>query len=63
MLIHFTQEHMSPQEVGLLARNAGVKELVLVHIGISDAALPKALAQISAIYKGKVIASKDLETF
>ena len=63
MRVHFTQEHLEPRALGLLAAEAGVKEVVLLHIGVFDADLPKALAGIREVYKGKVVVSHDLESF
>lgn len=63
MRVHFTQEHLEAHAVGILAAGAGVKEVVLLHIGVLDEGLPKALAAIKEVYKGKVVASNDLRSF
>jgi len=57
---HMLHEHLSPTEVGQLARDAKVKTLVLSHlVGVTDADL----AEIRKWYGGEVVLGKDLQRF
>jgi ribonuclease BN (tRNA processing enzyme) len=57
---HMVHEHLSPTQVGQLARDAHVKKLVLSHlVGVSDADL----AEIRKWYPGEVVSGQDLEKF
>ncbi|MFZ5749424.1 MAG: MBL fold metallo-hydrolase [Pseudomonadota bacterium] len=60
---HFRREHMSPTEVGLMAKRAGVKRLVLTHDALPDEAIDGARAQIAAHYDGPVVFANDLDSF
>ncbi len=60
---HFSKEHLSPTEVGLLASRAHVKALVLTHDALPDEAIPQAGKEIAANYKGPVTFAKDLDRF
>lgn len=60
---HHRQQHLSPREVGLMAQRAGVRALVLTHIGMSDARLKPALREIRAVYRGPVTFARDQQTF
>ncbi|HEY4344512.1 MAG TPA: MBL fold metallo-hydrolase [Parvibaculum sp.] len=60
---HFSKEHLSPTEVGLLASRAHVKALVLTHDALPDEAIPQAGKEIAANYKGSVVFAKDLDKF
>ncbi|MFI6347232.1 MBL fold metallo-hydrolase [Streptomyces sp. NPDC050560] len=60
---HFEREHLTPDAVGLLARRAGVRALVLTHIGVADPAIPDARRAIAAHFKGPVHFARDLDTF
>lgn len=55
--VHMDQEHLSPLEVGKLAAAAGVKTLVLSHIGVAGEA---DLAVIRSVFKGQVILGADM---
>ncbi|WP_420309195.1 MBL fold metallo-hydrolase [Streptomyces sp. YS-B37] len=61
--LHFTEEHLTAQNVGLLAAAAEVKALTLTHIGISDGRLSKARSAIAAQYDGPTRFSRDLDAF
>ncbi|WP_084390853.1 MBL fold metallo-hydrolase [Novosphingobium capsulatum] len=54
---HMDREHLSPLEVGKLAAAAGVKTLVLTHIGVTD---PSDVAEIRSVFKGRIIVGADL---
>jgi len=57
---HMVHEHLSPTQVGQLARDAKVKMLVLSHVvGAKDADL----AEIRKWYPGPVVLGKDLQRF
>ena len=58
VLEHMDHEHLSSTEVGKLATRAGVKILVLSHIGIVDRG---DLAEIRRNFSGKVIMGSDLK--
>jgi ribonuclease BN (tRNA processing enzyme) len=57
---HMVHEHLSPTEVGQLARDAKVKMLVLSHL---VGAAPEDLAEIRKWYPGQVVLGEDLQTF
>jgi ribonuclease BN (tRNA processing enzyme) len=52
--------HLSPRQIGELASAAGVKKVVLSHY---SKATDADLQTISSIFKGEVVAGKDLMTF
>ena len=55
---HMDREHLSPLEVGKLAKEAGVKTVVLTHVGeVGEADL----AIIRSAFAGEVILGSDLE--
>ena len=60
---HFDEEHLSPEQVGLIAAHAGVKELVLTHDNIDPAQAPLMKPGITANYKGPIIFAQDLDRF
>jgi ribonuclease BN (tRNA processing enzyme) len=52
-------EHLSPAQVGDLATKAGVRKLVLSHVGkVSE----EDLAQVRAHYSGPVVLGQDLQS-
>lgn len=56
---HMDLEHLSPAQVGDLARQAGVAKLVLSHVGkVSE----QDLAEVRAHYSGPVVLGQDLQT-
>jgi ribonuclease BN (tRNA processing enzyme) len=57
---HMLEEHLSPTQVGQLARDAKVKQLVLSHLVGAD---PADLAEIRKWYAGPVVLGEDLQTF
>ncbi|MFF3208060.1 MBL fold metallo-hydrolase [Streptomyces sp. NPDC002962] len=63
LLLHFTEEHLTAENVGLLAERAAVKALTLTHIGVSDSRIGKARAAIAKNYDGPMKFAADLDTF
>jgi len=54
------EEHLSPTQVGQLARDAKVKQLVLSHLVGAD---PEDIAEIKKWYSGPVTVGEDLQVF
>jgi ribonuclease BN (tRNA processing enzyme) len=63
LIHHFTAEHLSPTNVGLLARHAGVKHLVLTHQGLRPGSEEETKAKVAANFTGTVVIAKDLDRF
>jgi ribonuclease BN (tRNA processing enzyme) len=63
ILHHFTAEHLSPANVGLLAGHAGVKHLVLTHQGLRPGSEEETKAKVAANFTGTVVIAKDLDRF
>jgi ribonuclease BN (tRNA processing enzyme) len=59
---HFRQQHMSPREVGLMAKRSGAKSLVLTHIALEDDELADARKRIAESFGGPVRFAEDLES-
>jgi ribonuclease BN (tRNA processing enzyme) len=57
---HMIEEHLSPTQVGQLARDAKVKQLVLSHLVGAD---PEDIAEIKKWYSGPVTVGEDLQVF
>jgi len=57
---HMIEEHLSPTQVGQLARDAKVKQLVLSHLVGAD---PEDIAEIKKWYAGPVTVGEDLQVF
>lgn len=60
---HFSREHLSPNEVGLLAQRCDAKALVLTHNALADNELDGAKRAIAGRYAGPIVFAKDLDTF
>lgn len=63
---HLTSHHLTPADVGRLAKSAGVKAVVITHLagdrpGARDIARYR--ARIRTNYAGRVIIARDLERF
>jgi ribonuclease BN (tRNA processing enzyme) len=63
LIHHFTAEHLSPANVGLLARHAGVKHLVLTHQGLRPGSEEETKAKVAANFTGTVLIARDLDRF
>jgi ribonuclease BN (tRNA processing enzyme) len=55
--------HMIPKECGLLAKNAGVKKLVLSHIYSDPSPDEERIAESRAVFDGEVVLAEDLMEF
>ncbi|AUW59291.1 MBL fold metallo-hydrolase [Sphingobium sp. SCG-1] len=60
---HHRQQHLSPREVGLMAQRAGVRSLILTHVGMSDSGIKPALREIRSVYRGPVTFARDRQQF
>jgi ribonuclease BN (tRNA processing enzyme) len=63
---HFKTQHLTPQEAGKIAAEAGVRRLVFTHLGIpgtTDADAPKLIREAHETFKGEVIVAHDLDRF
>ena len=60
---HFRHEHLDPDQAGLLAEHAGVKNLVLTHNPIGFGELDRVKGLIATHYKGPITFAKDLDQF
>lgn len=60
---HYRNQHLSPTEVGLMARRSGVKALVLTHNAIADRRLRAAKWAIAVNFKRSVTFANDLDSF
>lgn len=60
---HFRAEHLAPDEVGKLAKRAGVKALVLTHNAIDSRGIAPARTLIMTHYKGPITFAADLDKF
>jgi ribonuclease BN (tRNA processing enzyme) len=60
---HLLDQHLAPDQVGLLASHAHVKKVVLVHNDLSAVGAAQAIATIDQMYHGPVIEAHDLDRF
>lgn len=63
---HFTEHHLTPEDLGELALRAGVKQLVAVHIPFHTKSAgedAKYVKRISAKFSGSVTISEDLAEY
>ncbi|HKX54507.1 MAG TPA: MBL fold metallo-hydrolase, partial [Xanthomonadales bacterium] len=63
---HFRAHHLLPIQVGELAANAGVKQVVVTHMApsINDAAMAERYkAEIGEKFKGEIVIANDLDRF
>lgn len=66
MTAHMVKEHLSPEEVGKIAQQAGVKLVVLTHFvpaGDSETDVTTYTAGVKAQFSGPVVAGRDLDEF
>lgn len=65
-IAHMEQEHLAPEAIGRLAAKAGVKMVILSHIGPGDDSetdLRRYTAGVRKYFSGPVIAAKDGDEF
>ena len=63
---HFTEHHLTPEDLGKLAARAGVKHLVAVHIPfVTKSAEEDAVyvRRISDVFNGSIMMSEDLQAY
>lgn len=60
---HHRQEHLSPEQAGLMAAHAKVKRLILTHDALPDSALDDARRAIARDFSGPVTFADDLQRF
>jgi ribonuclease BN (tRNA processing enzyme) len=60
---HFTDQHLVPEEVGLLANQAGAKSLVLTHNALGAQDTSVTLELIRKHFSGPVTIADDLDRF
>ena len=64
LLSHMREQHLSPEAVAQMANAASVKKVVLTHFVMGRGADPEAIAaKVRAIFKGEVVAGRDLQSF
>ena len=60
---HMTAEHLSPENVGLLAQRAGVAHLVLTHQELKPGTDRETVARVAGNFKGPISLARDLDRF
>lgn len=64
---HFSKHHLTPRELGRMAANAQVKELVVTHLAPGGAMTEKHLEayadKIAAEFSGKITLANDMDKF
>jgi ribonuclease BN (tRNA processing enzyme) len=60
---HFSDEHLTADQVGLLAQRSGAKAVVLTHNPLNDANIAIARATITAHFTGPVAFADDLDNY
>jgi ribonuclease BN (tRNA processing enzyme) len=60
---HMTAEHLSPENVGLLAQHAGVAHLVLTHQELRPGSDRETVARVARNFKGTISLARDLDRF
>lgn len=61
LMEHMELEHLTPAEVGKLARKANVKKLVVTHYAMAPSTDPETLRQeIAKFYNGEIVMGSDL---
>jgi ribonuclease BN (tRNA processing enzyme) len=66
LIAHLKSQHLTPQQAGELAAQAGAARLVLTHLAISgptDAIAPALVAGARAAFSGEVRVAHDLDQF
>jgi ribonuclease BN (tRNA processing enzyme) len=60
---HFEKEHLSPENVGLLAQAADVEAVVVTHNPLNDAQISAARPRIATHFSGPVAFANDLDNW
>ena len=60
---HMTAEHLSPENVGLLAQHAGAAHLALTHQELRHGTDRETLARVARNFRGTISLAKDLDRF
>lgn len=63
---HLATHHLTPEEVGRMAKRMGVKKIVLTHLVVgrgTSEELAKDIEAVRAVYPVEVIAASDLDRF
>jgi len=66
MMAHMAQDHLTPENIGILAAKVGVKRVVLTHLapGLDEESDTSGyVAGLAAHYKGAVTVAHDLQRF
>jgi len=66
LIAHLKTQHVTPEEAGQMAAEAGAKTLVLTHlsiIGKADDLAPKLISEAHNTFAGTVIVAHDLDVF
>lgn len=63
LLKHFERQHLSPLEVGLMAKRANVRMVVITHNALPDSHLDEARRAISENFGGPFVFAEDLQSF
>lgn len=66
VIAHFTREHLTPNEVGKMAKAAGVRMVVLTHLGLAkdeEGAAAPFIKGVHQEFSGPVVAGRDLDQF
>ena len=67
MRIHLSSHHLTPADLGSMAANAGVKELVVTHLvpgaAMTEEHFKKYGEEIAGKYSGKVTFANDMDAF
>jgi ribonuclease BN (tRNA processing enzyme) len=60
---HFAEQHLSPEQAGIMAQRAGVRKLVFNHAVIGDDQISKVKAAASLHFNGPIVVARDLDRF
>lgn len=63
---HVTEEHLSPEDVGKMAAQAGVKKVILTHLPATvneDDDYTRFIPEVKKFFSGDVVVAKDLMDF
>jgi len=67
MKIHFAKHHLTPTDLGKMAANTGVKQLVVTHLvpggTMKKSDLDSYMKEIAFHYKGKITIANDMDRF